>query len=134
MTASPSPPSHIDYPDPTESAIPLEVALRRRRSVRELAAQPLTDAEIGQLLWAAQGVTADWGGRTAPSAGALYPLEVYAVTPTRALHYLSKRHRAQVTAERDLRPALAAAALDQAPVGQAPVVIAVVAVPRRAAR
>ncbi|HET6954800.1 MAG TPA: SagB/ThcOx family dehydrogenase [Acidimicrobiales bacterium] len=134
MTASPSPPAHVDYPGPTESAIPLEVALSHRRSVREFAARPLTDAEIGQLLWAAQGVTADWGGRTAPSAGALYPLEVHGVTSRRALHYVPEDHRAEVTTERDLRPALMAAALDQESIGQAPFVIAVVAVPSRTAR
>jgi SagB-type dehydrogenase family enzyme len=134
MTASPSPITHVDYPDPTESAVPLAVALRRRRSVREFAARRLTDAEIGQLLWAAQGVTADWGGRTAPSAGALYPLEVYAVTSTRVVRYVPDGHRAEVAAEGDLRPALMAAALDQGPVGEAPLVVAVVAVPRRTAR
>lgn len=40
---------------------------------------PLTLEEVSQLLWAAQGTTAGWGGRTTPSAGALYPLEVYLV-------------------------------------------------------
>ncbi|MCD4810892.1 MAG: nitroreductase family protein [Methanosarcinales archaeon] len=39
----------------------------------------LTLAEISQLLWAAQGITHPGGYRTAPSAGALYPLEVYVV-------------------------------------------------------
>ena len=129
----PSPAAHVDHPDPTESAIPRAVALRRRRSVREFAARPLSDGEVGQLLWAAQGVTADWGGRTAPSAGALYPLEVHAVTSARSVRYVPENHRAEVTAERDLRPALMAAALDQESVGQAPLVIAVVAVPSRAA-
>ena len=51
----------------------VEATLRRRPSVRAFAPEPLTDAEIGQLLWAAQGIAADWGARTAPSAGALYP-------------------------------------------------------------
>jgi SagB-type dehydrogenase family enzyme len=79
-------------------------------------------------------VTADWGGRTAPSAGALCPLEVHAVTSTRVVRYVPEDHRAEVTAEGDLRPTLMAAALDQGPVGEAPLVIAVVAVPSRTAR
>ena len=57
--------------------VSLEEVLARRRSEREFSNQAVTEAEISQLLWAAQGITADWGGRTSPSAGALYPLEVY---------------------------------------------------------
>ncbi|MGD2153038.1 MAG: SagB/ThcOx family dehydrogenase [Gemmatimonadales bacterium] len=56
----------------------LEAALRERRSVREYSDESLTLAEISQLLWAAQGVT-HRDGRTAPSAGALFPLEIYVV-------------------------------------------------------
>ncbi len=51
--------------------------MRTRRSTREYAARPLSFREAGQLLWAAQGVTAPGGLRTAPSAGAVYPLRVY---------------------------------------------------------
>lgn len=125
--------SRIDFPPVKESFLAVETALRRRRSVREFAAGPLTDAEIGQLLWAAQGVTADWGGRSAPSAGALYPLELHAVTASGSLHYLPVGHRAEVTTREDLRPDLMGAALDQEPVGAAPLVVAVVAVPARTA-
>jgi len=62
-----------------DGSVSLEQALRDRRSVREYAEEPLTPGEVSQLLWAAQGVTADWGARTAPSAGALFPLETYLV-------------------------------------------------------
>ncbi len=55
----------------------LETALRKRRSRREYAPGPLSLAELSQLLWAAQGETTPEGFRTAPSGGALYPLEVY---------------------------------------------------------
>jgi SagB-type dehydrogenase family enzyme len=122
-----------DLPEPTESSVSLETALRLRRSVREFAAEPLTRPEIGQLLWAAQGVTADWGGRTAPSAGALYPLELYAVTAAGALRYVPDGHRVEITTERDLRPDLKAAALDQDAVERAPLVAVVVVVPERTA-
>ncbi len=49
----------------------LEETLARRRSVRAFAEAALTVEEIGQLAWAAQGVTSEAGYRTAPSAGAL---------------------------------------------------------------
>jgi SagB-type dehydrogenase family enzyme len=111
----------------------LEDAMERRRSVRAFTRTPLTQAEIGQLLWAAQGVTADWGGRTAPSAGALYPLDVYAITQDRTLHYLPDPHQAQAVVESDLRPDLMAAAGGQEAVGAAPLVVAVIGVPARTA-
>lgn len=130
-TAAPSTSRSIALPPPAETGIPLAEVLRRRRSVREYAPDPLTDAEIGQLLWAAQGVTADWGGRTAPSAGARYPLELYAATEEGVAHYLPDGHRAEPVGARDLRGELRAAAGGQDPVGQAPLVIAVVAVPAR---
>lgn len=60
-----------------DGSISVEAALYARRSVREYQDLPLTLAEVSQLLWAAQGITSPWGYRTAPSAGALYPLEVY---------------------------------------------------------
>ncbi|MCF8217804.1 MAG: SagB/ThcOx family dehydrogenase [Bacteroidales bacterium] len=71
----------IDLPEPNyESNVSVEEALQKRRSVREYTNSPLTVQEISQLLWAAQGITKPSRGfRTAPSAGALYPLEVYVV-------------------------------------------------------
>lgn len=133
MTASTESQSIVNLPEPTDSSMSLGASLRRRRSVRDFGPEPLTLGEIGQLLWAAQGVTADWGGRTAPSAGALYPLELMAVTSTGVLHYLPDGHRAETTSDRDLRPLLMKAALDQEPVGRAPLVVVVVAVPDRTA-
>ena len=121
----------VDLPTPTPGTVALDTVLRRRRSEREFADDPVTDAEVGQLLWAAQGITADWGGRTAPSAGALYPLELYALTPGRVMRYLPEGHRAELVREGDLRPDLVAATLDQESVGQAPLVIAIVGVPAR---
>jgi SagB-type dehydrogenase family enzyme len=62
-----------------EGAVSLERCICRRRSVRGFSARRLTTDELGQLLWAAQGITAADGRRAVPSAGALYPLELYAV-------------------------------------------------------
>ncbi|OFW78165.1 MAG: hypothetical protein A2Z48_04445 [Actinobacteria bacterium RBG_19FT_COMBO_70_19] len=106
----------------------LEEALAARRSVREFSDEPLTMQDLSQLLWAAQGLTASWGGRTAPSAGALYPLEVYLVTPEGLYHYLPDGHRLEVLAHDDRRPALARAALGQESVADAPAVVILTAV------
>lgn len=92
-------------PPSTRGAVSLEQALAERRSVRAFTAQQLTRTEVAQLLWAAQGENRP-GRRTAPSAGALYPLHVYAVTADDVLEYLPAGHRAlawrQAGAQRDL--------------------------------
>ncbi|HEX9123220.1 MAG TPA: SagB/ThcOx family dehydrogenase [Actinomycetota bacterium] len=122
----------LDLPPPsTAGGTSLEQALSSRRSVRDFTDVPLTTEELGQLLWAAQGITASWGGRTAPSAGALYPLEIYAVTGQALYHYLPEGHRVEVVGRADLRAPLAAAALGQAPVADAAVVLVVTGVVAR---
>jgi len=70
----------IRLPEPRyRSDVSVEEALLKRRSIRDYIGEPLTLQEVSQLLWAAQGITDPRGFRTAPSAGALYPLEVYLV-------------------------------------------------------
>jgi SagB-type dehydrogenase family enzyme len=122
----------IALPSPrTEGPLTLEETLRARRSVREFAPDPLTQDEIGQLLWAAQGITDPRGFRTAPSAGALFPLEVYAVTGDGVFHYLPAEHALRQVLAGDVRPQLQAAALGQESVGEAPLVLVIAAVPTR---
>lgn len=76
--------SQIALPKPTLAGpVSLEEAIQRRRSVRTFGPGPLPAGTIGQLLWAGQGITNPDGKRAAPSAGALYPLELYAVTARR---------------------------------------------------
>ena len=111
----------------------LEETLARRRSLRAYAATPLTLAEIGQLLWAAQGITDPEGRRTAPSAGARYPLEVYIVLPEAVYHYRPHSHELHLHGPGDRRPALHRAALGQESVLTAPAVIVITAVYRRTA-
>ncbi len=106
----------------------LEETLALRRSVRSFTDEALTLAEIGQLLWAAQGITCDWGGRTAPSAGALYPLEVYVATADGLYHYMPQGHKVRVESTADLRRALWEAGLKQDAIRQAPVVFVITAV------
>jgi SagB-type dehydrogenase family enzyme len=132
---TPSPqPQYIDLPAPSlKGTLTLEEALAKRRSVRQFSAVALTMEELGQLLWAAQGITHPAGLRTAPSAGALYPLEIYAVTPDGAYHYEPQGHRLALQDPGDLRNALCDAALQQGAVRQAPAVIVIAAVYARTA-
>ena len=123
---------HLPAPR-TDSDVSLEEALATRRSVREFTDEPLTTQQISQLLWAAQGITADWGGRTAPSAGALYPLEVYVAMREGLYHYLPEGHRLQILGRTDLRASLADAALGQTAVSDAPTVFVIAAVYARTA-
>jgi SagB-type dehydrogenase family enzyme len=120
----------LPTPD-TTGTVPLEQALSRRRSARTFSSRPLPLAMLGQLLWAGQGVTSTDGKRTAPSAGALYPIELYVVTGRRVLHYLPEGHRVQVRSDIDHRSALRDAAFGQSAVSDAPSVIVVAAVPAR---
>lgn len=111
----------------------LAEALAERRSVRSFADETLTTSQLGQLLWAAQGITSPQGYRAAPSAGALYPLEVYVVTASGVYHYEPDGHLLAVRSEGDRRQALYAAALRQEPVREAPAVFVVTAVYARTA-
>jgi SagB-type dehydrogenase family enzyme len=87
----------VELPDPVLAGdMSLEEALSARRSQRRyLANSPLSLAEIGQLFWAAQGMNRP-GLRTTPSAGALYPLEIYSVTRRGLYHYRPEGHEALV--------------------------------------
>lgn len=126
--------SPVVLPSPdTQGAMPLETAMQLRRSAREFAPTALPIAVIGQLLWAGQGTTDAVGRRTAPSAGGLYPLELYVVTADKTLHYLSKGHRVESRRDGDLRARLQVAALDQPAVGTAPAVIVITSVTNRTA-
>jgi SagB-type dehydrogenase family enzyme len=134
-TSSTAPPQQaLSLPAPVErGSISLEEALRRRRSVRSFAESSLTVRQISQLLWAAQGVTSPEGFRTAPSAGALYPLEVYLVTSQQVARYEPARHRLIPHLAGDQRPPLARAALGQEAVARAPALFVIAAVPSRTA-
>lgn len=112
----------------------IEDALRRRRSVREYGSEPLGCAQLAQLLWAAQGSTGPEGLRTAPSAGALYPLEVYVVVgrvegvPAGVYRYSPGSRELLPLAGGDARAQLGTAALDQPSVREGAAVIVLAAV------
>ena len=124
----------IALPAPARTgSVSLEEALARRRSVRDFSAEPLTDQQLGQLLWAAQGITSAEGMRTAPSAGALYPLEMYVALARGFFHYDPQRHELHRMSALDLRPGLCRAALEQEAVLKAPAVFLIAAVYERTA-
>jgi SagB-type dehydrogenase family enzyme len=123
---------HLPAPKIT-GTVSVEEAVVNRRSVREFATPPLEISEISQLLWAAQGQTDPSGFRAAPSAGALYPLEIYAacgnVTGLSAgvYHYLPESHALDRVIGRDVREDLYRSALRQPSVRDAAAVIIIAA-------
>jgi SagB-type dehydrogenase family enzyme len=115
----------------------VEEALSKRRSVRDYGEDSLSIEEISQLLWSAQGITVKWGGRTAPSAGALYPLEIYVIvgkikglTPG-LYHYDPEKHAVTKKADGDLRQKLTEASLYQDEITRAPATFVITAVYER---
>lgn len=123
-------PTELPAPDTTGS-VSLEAVLEQRRSQREFGVDPLPPAIIGQLFWAGQGITDGAGHRTAPSAGARYPLELYAVTPSTFLHYLPDGHRVEQRADDATLSALATVAFGQGFVSDAPAVLIIAGVQTR---
>lgn len=125
----------IKLPKPQyDSNVSIEETLLKRRSIRSYKSEPLAMAEISQLLWSAQGVTNRKGFRTAPSAGALYPLEVYIaagnVTDLDAgiYKYYPHRHEIVNTVKGDKRSELCRAGLGQSSIKNAPAVMVFCAV------
>jgi len=134
VAASP-PPQEMALPQPRlQGEVSLEETLTRRRSVRSFTEEELTLEEISQLLWAAQGLTAAWGGRTAPSAGALYPLEVYVATPNGFYHYVPQGRKVIIQSQDDLRLKIWEVALKQDAIREAAAVFVITAVYERTAK
>jgi SagB-type dehydrogenase family enzyme len=131
----------IQLPEPVhDGSVSVEYALLKRRSVRHYKDEPLTLSEVSQLLWAAQGITTGPGLRTAPSAGALFPLEVYVVAgnithlPPGIYKFNNRDRTLFQNVEEDKRSALCQAALNQRSIAIAPAVLLVCAVYERVTR
>jgi len=120
-------------PEPlTKGKMSLEEALAGRRSIRSFKPDALSRRQIAQLCWAAQGISEPARGyRTCPSAGALYPLELYVVTAEGVDHYLPARHALVRHRDGDVRRELQGAALGQPFVGAAPATFVITAVAAR---
>lgn len=128
----------VKMPQPQyESQSSLESTILKRRSVRNYADEPLTLSIISQLLWAAQGITHPRGFRTAPSAGALYPLEIYIIAgkvtnlAAGIYKYKPRGHELLKIIEGDKRTELYRVALRQRPIKDAPVIMVFCAVYKR---
>jgi len=119
-TPSPEQANVINLPEPQyDSDVSIEQSLLNRRSIRSYTGEPLTLEEVSQLLWAAQGITDARGFRTAPSAGALYPLEVYVLAgdveglTSGVYRYEPDEHQLTKIIDGDKRAELADASLAQ---------------------
>jgi len=123
----------LPQPD-TKGKTTLAQALARRRSIRHFSNTALTGEQISQLCWSAQGVTDTRGYRTAPSAGATYPLGLYVATADGVQRYVPGRHALVAHIDGDVRKPLAAAALGQLWVAGAPAVFVIAADVQRTAR
>lgn len=108
----------------------LEEAIGRRRCIRSFKPVPITDRELSQILWSAQGIT-DPGGRkrAAPSGGALYPADLYAAVGKGGVqgleagvyHYRPQGHRLSRVGAEDRRREIASASFRQMWMADAPV-------------
>ncbi len=110
----------IELPQPvTDGDMSIEKALTLRRSVRSYSSEPLNLAEVSQLLWSAQGITNEQGFRTAPSAGATFPLEMFMVVNNvdglkkGIYHYQPHGHQLEFIRDEDVSSALFRACLSQ---------------------
>ena len=129
-------------PPDRQGIVPLEKTIQQRRTVRSFLPAPLSIVQMAQLLWAAQGIT-ELGGfkRAAPSAGALYPMDVYGVVGKNGVdslesgvyHYKSGRHQLSRHTPGDLRRAVSRDALSQMWMADAPLILVVTAEYRRVA-
>ena len=127
----------INLPDPEiGNGMPVEKAIYERKSVRSYSAEPLTVKEAGQLLWAAGGATVDGvtgPTRAYPSAGGIYPLEIYLVAGNveglapGVYKYDWKEHSLSLVIDGDLREKLAGTAYGQKMISAAPATILVTA-------
>lgn len=131
----------VDLPSPQkEGGVSIENAIEGRRSRRQYSDDSLSLKEISQLCWAAQGITdAITKFRAAPSAGALYPIEMFVVSGNSDLepgiyHYHPSPHKLERVKKGDFRESLSRAAVGQKEVKQAPIDIVITGVYQRTAK
>jgi SagB-type dehydrogenase family enzyme len=130
--------AEISLPTPSlEGTVSVEEALRARRTHRSFDSQDLTLKQLSQILWAGYGVTDKKGYRrarkTAPSAGGLYPMDVYVVVGKGSVknlapgvyHFLPEDHKMQLIKNEDLRDAVANGSLRQTWMARAPIMIVI---------
>jgi len=127
----------MQLPDPTtDGDVSLEMTIHQRRTVRSFHSKALTLTQLSQLLWAAQGIT-ELGGfkRSAPSAGALYPMDIYGVVGEGCIEglnpgvylYEPATHSFSLIQEGDSRRDIAMASLRQMWMSYAPITFVITA-------
>ncbi len=110
----------------------VEEAIGKRRSIRSYSSKEIPQEDISQLLWACQGITDERRGlRAAPSAGALYPLEIYLVKKDGVFHYIPEGHKLEIVSDKDVKKDLTAASYGQDYAAIAAIDIVVCAVYKR---
>ncbi|MFP4521944.1 MAG: SagB/ThcOx family dehydrogenase [Fibrobacterota bacterium] len=115
--------------------MPVGTAIEKRRSKRRFSQKPLSIKEVSTLLYAAQGITnRGLGFRTAPSAGASYPLHIILFDKNGIFSYLPESHSLSTISSEDKRYELSEAALGQRCVADAPVVFLICADYRKITR
>ncbi len=127
----------IDLPEPDkESEISVEEAIKERRSIRSYKDKSLELEKVAQLLWSAQGITDPENNfRSAPSAGATYPIEIYLVVPSNGVkelekglyHYQPSQKQLEKVMEKDLSKDLRDSAMGQDPTTEAAINIVIAA-------
>lgn len=125
----------IKLPPPiVKGKVSLEETIKKRRSERDFQDRALTLRQVSQILWAAQGITEEGGfKRAAPSAGALYPLELYLVVKkveeleAGVYHYHPANHTLNLMLRGDYQTPLAEACLEQMFIAGAPVSLVIAA-------
>jgi SagB-type dehydrogenase family enzyme len=118
----------MELPQPKrKGTVSLEEAIRGRRSVRRFSDEPVSLEDLSQILWAAQGLTKGHF-RAVPSAGALYPIELFVSTEAGVYKYVPEGHRLDDAIKRDARGELSAATFGQSFIKEAPVVLVITAV------
>ena len=139
-----SQPAQIHLPPPApRGGVSLEEAIARRKSIRDFSSEPISQLQLSQILWSAQGITDSQGRRRAvPSAGATYPLEIFVVCGRDSVegmdegiyHYNIESHSLTLHHKGEVRLELARAALNQEYIYEAPVDIVICAIYERATR
>ena len=131
----------ISLPKPSfDGKVSVEKAIKGRRTVRDFRVKSLSLNHLSQLVWAGQGITDSLENkRTAPSGGALYPLDIYILigengaekTKGGVYRYLPKEHSLLPIAKGDRRKEIALASLSQMWMAQAPIIFIITAEYRR---
>ena len=127
----------IALPSPShKGTVSVEEALKARRTHRSFQSRPLTLKQFSQILWGAYGVTSQKYGsflKTAPSAGALYPLDIYGVIGQGGVetlapgvyHFHAENHAVELVKQGDLRAEVARQALQQMWMARAPLMLVI---------